>query len=554
MRARRKINVTANGKYMSPRRRAGDDPVSAAKELVRAEAGRSVTVVRSCEGTLTATRIPGGALLKTFERFRKAVGRGTAALRGPTLLRTAFPGINDSAHVPAGPGSASNTTAAGVDDRSGALVRAGELLRGGHARQALELAQTWIQRDCADVEFRRVAGSAQKALGALTEAAEHLEFVLSVRGADEEILRALGESYDGLEQTADAICRWEMLVELTDAADEAALTALAIDLSRTGEHARAVALLQRVVSRRPDSGAAFADLGIALLESGRINEAVGAFSSARALDPMSAQAHCGLGLAYQGLERWHEATEAFAETERLAPESAVGPFNLGLTLGKLGDSIGMRRALLRAAAIEPEDREIRATLERLFLMAEQGELEAGSGETTQSASMSGSLKTFHLLDLVDFLRIQGKTGTLVISSRSGVGAIGLSRGNAVSVSAPGTKPLGDDLVARGLVGRAALAVHWTTPQSGQSCSDADLGATLCTAGLVAPDQLRELFLDRFIAGLEELHGWKEGTFSFHPGEPNEGRQAPLELVFDLQRLVLEMLRRTDERRVGTIRE
>jgi tetratricopeptide (TPR) repeat protein len=502
--------------------------------------------VRPCEVTPAATRIPGGALLKTFERFRKAVGRGTAALRGPTLPRTVVPGTRGRAR-PGGArapieGDPGLDAGAPVDDRGRALALAGELLRVGHDAEALELANSWIQRDRADVDFRRVAGSAQKALGTPIEAAENLEFVLSVSGADEEILRGLGELYDGLGQTAEAICRWEMLVELTDGGDEGALTALGIDLSRMGEHARAVALLQTVVSRHPDSGAAFADLGIALLEARRINEAVGAFSSARALDPMSAQAHCGLGLAYQGLERWHEATEAFAETERLAPDSAVGPFNLGLTLAKLGDSTGMRRALLRAASIDPDDREIRATLERLLLTPE-----APAGEPTRSAAMSGSLQTLHLLDLLEIVQTQAKTGTVVISSPSGVGTIGLLRGEVISVSAPGTKSLGDDLVERGLVAGPALAAYWATTPSGHPGPDDDLGAALCSAGLVAPEQLRELFRARSISGIEELHGWKEGTFAFHPGDENEARRSPLTFAFDLQRLALEVRHRADER-------
>jgi tetratricopeptide (TPR) repeat protein len=306
-----------------------------------------------------------------------------------------------------------------------------------------------------------------------------------------------------------------------------------------------------VVSRHPDRSAAFADLGMALLEGGRINEAVGAFSSARALDPMSAQAHCGLGLAYQGLERWHEATDAFAETERLAPESEVGPFNLGLTLAKLGDWKGMRHALLRAASIEPDDREIRAALERLFMTPEKGEADAGTEEPTLSASMSGSLKTFHLLDLLEFLRIQAKTGTLIISSRSGVGTIALLRGGVVLVSAPGTKPLREELGERRLVNRAALDAHWMASQSEQPGSDDDLGEALCRAGLLVPEQLHQLFLDRAIAGVEELYEWKEGTFSFHPGDENQSRQSTSPFVFDLQRLVLEMLRRADERGAGS---
>ena len=80
----------------------------------------------------------------------------------------------------------------------------------------------------------------------------------------------------------------------------------------------------------------------------------------------------------------------------------------------------------------------------------------------------------------------------------------------------------------------------------------DLGAAICRAGLLIPEQLHELFLDRSISGVTELHGWKEGTFSFHPGDQNEGHRTALGFVFDLQRLVLEIVRRADEQRlIGT---
>ena len=515
--------------------------------------------VRSCEAVPPEPRIAPGALLKSFDRFRKAVGRGAAALRVPAQAREPVQSPAPST-PPSSPFSGTDpaTESAGEEgdgdpagERARALVAANELLRSSREAQALELAQLWIQRDPEDLDFRRVAGDAQKALRWLKEAGENLELVRAARGDDVGILRALGEIYDGLGRNADAIARWESVVELSGGQDLSAMTALGIDLSRAGEHARAVEMLEAVVRRRPDGSAAFADLGMALLEAGRIHDAVGAFSNARALDPSSAQAHCGLGLAYQGLERWHEATDAFAETERLAPESAVGAYNLGLALGKLGDTKGMRHALLRAASLEPDDEEIQSALERVFLARAPDRAEAErtpDPDTTRAASMSGSLRTFQLLDLLEFLRIQSQTGTLLISSQLGVGSIVLSQGSLISVATPGRKPLGDELVDRGLVARTSVDEAQTP---GPRAAEDELGEALCRDGLLSREQLQQVLLDRAIDEVERLNGWSDGTFHFHPGESSGG--TPIASKFDLRRLVLEMLRRAEARPVAVPR-
>ena len=52
---------------------------------------------------------------------------------------------------------------------------------------------------------------------------------------------------------------------------------------------------------------------------------------------------------------------------------------------------------------------------------------------------------------------------------------------------------------------------------------------------MAAEQLRQLFRDRTLSGVQELHGWKEGTFAFHPGDENEARRSPLAFAFDPER-------------------
>jgi len=116
------------------------------------------------------------------------------------------------------------------------------------------------------------------------------------------------------------------------------------------------------------------------------------------------------------------------------------------------------------------------------------------------------------------------------------------------VTTPGRKPLGDELVDRGLVPRAsvdAITKAGTPGAPGSRAADDELGEALCRDGLLAREQLQQVSLDRAIDELERLNGWADGTFQFHPSDPLGG--IPLASKFDLRRLVLEMQRRAEAR-------
>src|SRR5437868_6165307 len=127
--------------------------------------------VGSCEAVLLEPRIATGSLLKTFDRFRKAVGRGAAALRAPAHARDFVPaspssaaaadaamasdGAEEGGHSAAdGSEEVTSRGPTAADERADALLTANELLRSAREAQALELAQIWIQRDPEDVDFR----------------------------------------------------------------------------------------------------------------------------------------------------------------------------------------------------------------------------------------------------------------------------------------------------------------------------------------------------------------------------------------------------------------
>jgi len=281
------------------------------------------------------------------------------------------------------------------------------------------------------------------------------------------------------------------------ASADRATVVLAIARSREGRHEEAINLLYEVLRRRPGDASVQADLAMALLSAGRLEDALCGFSEALRLDPHSAQAQCGLGLAYQRLDRWREAAEAFRLTEALAPDQAVGPFNLGLALHALGNRQEARRALLRAATLAPDDPEIREALNALA--AEP------SNPPVPPARFSGDLGSFGLPEVLELMRVQRKTGALVISSRQGAGIVHLVQGRLTSASAPGIQRLGE------------------RPTSEASSSQA--------------------IFHQIVEALGAMLSWREGAFSFHPGDPPEVPS----ISFDTQRVVMELFRTTEER-------
>jgi Flp pilus assembly protein TadD len=358
----------------------------------------------------------------------------------------------------------------------------------------------------------------------------------------------LGELLAELGDTHGAVRCWRRIVAATEEEDSDAVTLLAIALSKDGQHDAAIELLAKLTHRQPMDGALLANLGNAFLAAGREDEALAALTRALVLDPQSAQAHCGLGLTHHTRGRWEDAAAAFRMTERLAPDSAVGSFNLGLALERLGDGDGARRALLRAAALEPHDEEIQRALEPLLVRSSSVSSIESSSDV--GASIKGDLASFDLFNVLEFLRMQEKTGSLVVSAPAGVGMVRLEQGMLIGGSAPHLKRLGETLVRRGLLSseklRFALSrqreLHPGLKQGAVEQDATTLGAVLLQEGLLDEKQLTDVLFRMIIDVVGQIKQWREGAFAFHPSEDSN-----FPVRFHVQSVVLDLLRREDER-------
>jgi Flp pilus assembly protein TadD len=402
----------------------------------------------------------------------------------------------------------------------------------GHEGPAAEVAANALNDHPRNPELHRILAFAHERMGTLAEAANHLAAILATDADDPEANRQLATILERLGDHVGATRCLKRVVEVTRGQDLAALTALGIALSSTGDHAEAIHVLTDVAQRSPDVASIQADLAMALFAAGRVEESIWGFSEALRLDPQSAQAHCGLGLAYQRLERWQEAAAAFRMTEQLAPDQAVGPLNLGLVLGALGEGEEARQALLRAAAIAPDDVGIREALQSLSSHPSDADLSA------PLARFSGDLETFGLPEVLEFMRLQHKTGSLVVSSRQGAGIVRLVNGRITSASAPGVQRLGESLVSEGIIDRPTLDSALARQRAGETHTSEMLGTILLRERPADHDRFTQAVLRQVLAGLTEMLRWKEGAFSFHPG----GDKDLPPISFDLQHVMMELFR------------
>ena len=126
----------------------------------------------------------------------------------------------------------------------------------------------------------------------------------------------LGRAREAMGSPKDAEASLRRALELSHEADPRPGLALGLFLERQGRFNEAVAPLEEVLKRFPNSAEAHTYLGRALLEQGKTAEAIPYLESAVALAPTSAQAHLLLAKAYVRTGRTAEAQPHFQAAAR----------------------------------------------------------------------------------------------------------------------------------------------------------------------------------------------------------------------------------------------
>jgi hypothetical protein len=127
-------------------------------------------------------------------------------------------------------------------------------------------------------------------------------------------------------------------------------------------------------------------------------------------------------------------------------------------------------------------------------------------------AISGNLEDVSVADVMQFIHLGRRTGTLMLRRDDDRGTIGFHRGKLVSAGSPGTPRLGTLLIREGVLGEEqveeAVRVQDSEPER------RTLGQILLSRELVAAEDLRRVIADQIEATISELVAWDRGTFEF----------------------------------------
>jgi hypothetical protein len=126
--------------------------------------------------------------------------------------------------------------------------------------------------------------------------------------------------------------------------------------------------------------------------------------------------------------------------------------------------------------------------------------------------ISGSLKDVSVADVMQFIHLGRRTGTLLLNRGMQRAMIGFHLGRLVSAQAPQTPKLGDLLISSGMIDRGILT------RAIQSQRDAlehrSLGQILISSGSIDPEGLRQVIAQQIEQAVSEVMVWDNGTFEF----------------------------------------
>jgi ActR/RegA family two-component response regulator len=127
-------------------------------------------------------------------------------------------------------------------------------------------------------------------------------------------------------------------------------------------------------------------------------------------------------------------------------------------------------------------------------------------------AISGSLKDVSVADVMQFIHLGRRTGTLLLTRGALRAVIGFHGGRLVSAQAPRTPKLGDLLISSGLIGLRTLDEAIQAQASGRE--HRSLGQLLVSSGAIDPEGLRKVIAQQIEQAVSEVMVWDTGTFEF----------------------------------------
>src|SRR5882724_8954661 len=138
--------------------------------------------------------------------------------------------------------------------------------------------------------------------------------------------------------------------------------------------------------------------------------------------------------------------------------------------------------------------------------------QAGAWRIDRTMGISGSLKDVSVADVMQFVHLGRRTGTLLLSRGAERAMIGFHVGKLVSAQAPRTPKLGDLLVSSGAIDREVL--DSAIAAQGEERERRSLGQILIGGGAIGAEELRDVIGRQIEQAVAEVMVWDTGTFEF----------------------------------------
>jgi tetratricopeptide (TPR) repeat protein len=327
---------------------------------------------------------------------------------------------------------------------------------------------------------------------------------------------------------------------------------LAEALGAQGRHHEAFSVLQELRAHHPEDSAVLSAIGRTEFALGRIESAIGTLR--RAANQGAARAWFHLAEVLEASGRHFEVIEALRTAHKGDRSDADVAVHLGRVLADDNAVDEAVKVVARAIMSNREDARLHGLLSELMgegpmpfaldLNDERPDTGPVTLDSLKGAAFTGDLSEFNLVDLLEFLRLNRRTGKLRCAAKPGVGELLLVEGRLVGGTTTNTGRLGDRLRDSDLVAPAALEEAVALQQSMPEAPA--LGRILLEQGSVGPKDLREALFDQVMAAVKEIVGWAGGRFAFEADENVRHSLLHPDLELNTVQIMLEVVRIMDE--------
>lgn len=167
------------------------------------------------------------------------------------------------------------------------------------------------------------------------------------------------------------------------------------------------------------------------------------------------------------------------------------------------------------------------------------------GTRSPKAVFTGDLQLFAVPDLLEFLKSSRRTGTLVITTPTGIGAVHMKRGMITGAAAPDGKNVGDLLIESGAI--TAEQLKAAAEHQKAASPDKLLGSIMIELGLINAETLQRVLITQIKQSVFHMVSWTAGRFAFEPDKREQVDDvSDVGVALDTQAVLLDVLRELDE--------